>query len=610
LPHQEAIQRSFGTHDVSGIRAHVGGEAADASRALGAHAFATGNDVAFASSPDLHTAAHEAAHVVQQREGVVSYKGLDGGAGDVHEQHADRVADAVVAGESAAPLLDMARGGASNVAVQRDQDASDGMSYGPELALSQDSIAFGSVPVGKSSGLRSFSVTNRDSSRAVEIENIKDLSREAVGEFPIGGLNVELKPGQSVSLDIGFSPARWGDRSGMLQIQGSAGALAHLRVSGTGTDHTHSNETRQKTEEAEVDKARADKGLEHKSERATAEADIDRLNKKVTKFAEGYAHWASMNYTRFLSETGGDFTVSWTEGQFINAVGAVGSGIVGLIVPGGPLVGAVAGTLFSLIYGGIFTAKGNADDEKTVHDNLKKAGKSIEEQADRFESHKDASLSEADEAAASAEHKLWTTQDLEVIEQLQLWAQEELALVPEPPKKGDRSLYEALLKDWVRERAGDANQANKHTNDPAWNDAREKSFGKKGDEKLEEPDLFIYQARHEWSKLGVGGVAEAEAEMRGKFERLRAEGVEAGLSGDRLASYIKNMMGEVWVFLPVHEPSQTAKILQEINVNRDRHDYSGRRLGCEVWLDTDGGSVTVSGFSYHLDGRLGERRLK
>ena len=76
-----------------------------ASKQLGAKAFATGNKVAFADSPDLHTAAHEAAHVVQQRSGV-SLKAIDGGAGDAHEQHADAVADAVVAGKSAEGLLD------------------------------------------------------------------------------------------------------------------------------------------------------------------------------------------------------------------------------------------------------------------------------------------------------------------------------------------------------------------------------------------------------------------------------------------------------------------------------------------------------------------------
>ena len=42
-----------------------GGVAADASEAIGAQAYATGNDVALESAPDLHTAAHEAAHVVR-----------------------------------------------------------------------------------------------------------------------------------------------------------------------------------------------------------------------------------------------------------------------------------------------------------------------------------------------------------------------------------------------------------------------------------------------------------------------------------------------------------------------------------------------------------------
>jgi hypothetical protein len=124
LPHADAIQASFGRHDVSGIQSHVGGAAATASSALGAEAYATGNSVAFGSSPSLHTAAHEAAHVVQQRAGV-SLKGGVGEAGDAYEQHADRVADAVVAGRSAEALLDAAPGGAASdgAAVQRQEAA-------------------------------------------------------------------------------------------------------------------------------------------------------------------------------------------------------------------------------------------------------------------------------------------------------------------------------------------------------------------------------------------------------------------------------------------------------------------------------------------------------
>ncbi|HTJ40580.1 MAG TPA: DUF4157 domain-containing protein [Kofleriaceae bacterium] len=119
MPHADTIQRSFGSAaDVGSIKAHVGGAAAEGAGAMGATAFATGDHVAFASQPDLHTAAHEAAHVVQQRQGVQLYGGV-GQAGDTHEQHADAVADRVVAGQSAADLLAGVGGGGLGGGVQR-----------------------------------------------------------------------------------------------------------------------------------------------------------------------------------------------------------------------------------------------------------------------------------------------------------------------------------------------------------------------------------------------------------------------------------------------------------------------------------------------------------
>ena len=97
--------------------AHVGGDAAGA---MGASAFATGNHVVFDRAPDLHTAAHEAAHVVQQAHGVNLYGGV-GEAGDAYERHADAVADRVVAGQSAGDLLgpSTAHAFAAGRAVQR-----------------------------------------------------------------------------------------------------------------------------------------------------------------------------------------------------------------------------------------------------------------------------------------------------------------------------------------------------------------------------------------------------------------------------------------------------------------------------------------------------------
>jgi hypothetical protein len=139
LPHLDKIQQLFGPrHDVSGVQAHTGGAAASACDAIGASAYATGNQVAFAGPPSLHTAAHEAAHAVQQRGGV-QLKGGVGAAGDAYEQHADAVADRVVAGESAGALLDEMSGGASQTAVQRSQPISEttdtGNRYTQELEV-------------------------------------------------------------------------------------------------------------------------------------------------------------------------------------------------------------------------------------------------------------------------------------------------------------------------------------------------------------------------------------------------------------------------------------------------------------------------------------------
>jgi len=136
LPHLERLQAAFGPHDVRGVRAHLDGAASAASRALGAHGYASGEAVAFASGqPDLFTVAHEAAHVVQQRSGVALSDGL-GRSGDVYERHADEVAQRVVSGQSAAATLDRmvgaGRGAAPSAALQLQEDAA--ASAEPEIA--------------------------------------------------------------------------------------------------------------------------------------------------------------------------------------------------------------------------------------------------------------------------------------------------------------------------------------------------------------------------------------------------------------------------------------------------------------------------------------------
>src|SRR5215472_4713776 len=70
LPFLHRIQASFGEHDLSSVRAHIGRSATEAALRLHARAFASGDHVVFRDPPDLRTTAHEAAHVIQQRAGV------------------------------------------------------------------------------------------------------------------------------------------------------------------------------------------------------------------------------------------------------------------------------------------------------------------------------------------------------------------------------------------------------------------------------------------------------------------------------------------------------------------------------------------------------------
>ncbi|KYG03829.1 hypothetical protein BE21_49925 [Sorangium cellulosum] len=110
LPHLERIQSSFGRHDVTHVRAQIGARADQAGARMGALAYTVGDRIGFRAYPDVKLAAHEAAHVVQQRSGAKLPGGV-GQPGDVYERHADKVADAVERGQSAEPVLDLMEGG-------------------------------------------------------------------------------------------------------------------------------------------------------------------------------------------------------------------------------------------------------------------------------------------------------------------------------------------------------------------------------------------------------------------------------------------------------------------------------------------------------------------
>jgi outer membrane protein OmpA-like peptidoglycan-associated protein len=121
LPYREVIERSFGPgHDLSNVRCEIGGAAALKNALVGSSAFTRGEQISFRAEPTLDEAAHEAAHVVQQRQGSIPPGGFSR-RGDRWEQHADKVAGRVTGGEPASDLVGAAAPpvASANPAIQR-----------------------------------------------------------------------------------------------------------------------------------------------------------------------------------------------------------------------------------------------------------------------------------------------------------------------------------------------------------------------------------------------------------------------------------------------------------------------------------------------------------
>lgn len=149
FPHLEKIQPALGGNDLSNVQAYVGGPAAKAAETMGASAYAMGDKVAFKAHPDVATAAHEAAHVVQQRAGISLKDGI-GQAGDHYERQADQVAGGVAAGRSTASQLDQLTGGATGETstvqrhgVEQDTESVDKNEQGDQVQLKIDPSELG-----------------------------------------------------------------------------------------------------------------------------------------------------------------------------------------------------------------------------------------------------------------------------------------------------------------------------------------------------------------------------------------------------------------------------------------------------------------------------------
>lgn len=145
IPYRAEMEESFG-QDFGDVRVHTGPRANAAAKALGAHAYAVGNNIAFAApgAPKKSLLAHELTHVVQQRGGGAAKPQAKENAGTIDksgEGEAEAVESAVGGGKKAASALEggVAKQGSpqlkSGKAISRSESGAPftfGMSFSPE----------------------------------------------------------------------------------------------------------------------------------------------------------------------------------------------------------------------------------------------------------------------------------------------------------------------------------------------------------------------------------------------------------------------------------------------------------------------------------------------
>lgn len=186
LPHRATLQPLFGDYDLSGIRAAVGGSAERSGRSLGASAFAQGERIGFQRTPDLFTAAHEAAHVIQQRSGRVPAS-HQGSPGDALERHADSVASLVASGQSAVPALDRMTRGAGRLPALGSQSGAVQLKVAPEQENEE-------IPVGEKyrDQMRNYRINNVGQALSLvsaEVEN-RTQFETALGRLIVDNLSL------------------------------------------------------------------------------------------------------------------------------------------------------------------------------------------------------------------------------------------------------------------------------------------------------------------------------------------------------------------------------------------------------------------------------------
>lgn len=242
--------------------------------------------------------------------------------------------------------------------------------------------------------------------------------------------------------------------------------------------------------------------------------------------------WVSGNWTEYYGHTQQNPRLAWSKdvlsGTISNALGnlitELGAGTIRRAAKQaaggiGALIGTAvlpgAGTVIGFLIGVLVEQAASMIYDAIFGDPAGKAAYQAGQRTARLIAIKDKQLNAAARKSRAQHQAAFKRFQLRLnkfdtqteVDNLKNWAdREEAKAKKSKPPESDRSLFEQMLKDWVREHAGDEEDANKATAEHDWEQARKRAFGK-GDSLDRHPEIFAYQTRAHWADVGIAGSA-------------------------------------------------------------------------------------------------------
>ena len=288
-------------------------------------------------------------------------------------------------------------------------------------------------------------------------------------------------------------------------------------------------------------------------DRSETQLKLNRWNHSSLDTIEAVRRWMTNNWIAFIGATSKNPRLSWDVGLFdqtaSNMVGnlltALGEKMIkkGSAALAGALIGSAAGpvgtvigfviglmieTIASIAYDYLFGDKGEKED-KAARDAAKRTGTMAEAKHEEFSRAADVAREQQTRAFDAVQDNVNTANSKTKLDAIARDLERDTPAVDGPRRPGDKSLYRAMLRDWVLENAGDEEDANKETSEAQWEAALEETFGKGTDELKNQRDLFAYQTRSEWIKAGFNpievrrvtdGMISAVARPKGDGQKL------------------------------------------------------------------------------------------